>query len=144
MPGFSNTRRLDIEWGHCDPAGIVFNPRFFEFFDWSTALLVEAALAMPKLAMIDAYGLVGIPLVDTRASFATPCRFGDSVEIVSTVVEVKRTSFAVRHRLLKGETLSVEGHEVRVWAGRDAAHPERLKGKAIPDDVRARLMPAET
>lgn len=130
-----------IEWGHCDPAGIVFNPRFFEFFDWSTALLVEAALAMPKLGMIDAYGLVGIPLVDTRARFEAPCRFGDVVEIVSTVVEVRRTSFAVRHRLLKGDVLSVEGHEVRVWAGRDEADPTRLKGKPIPEEVRARLVP---
>ena len=44
MSHFSNTRRLTIEWGHCDPAGIVFNPRYFEFFDWSTGLLVFAKI----------------------------------------------------------------------------------------------------
>ena len=30
-----NRRVFTIEWGLCDPAGIVFNPRF-EFFDWGT------------------------------------------------------------------------------------------------------------
>ena len=67
--GFQFTRKLTIEWGHCDPAGIVFNPRFFEFFDWSTALLLQAALGMPKTELLAAYGIVGIPLVDTKANF---------------------------------------------------------------------------
>ncbi len=33
---FSNTRTLRIEWGDCDPAGIVFYPRYFAMFDTST------------------------------------------------------------------------------------------------------------
>ena len=39
----SNKLARRIEWGDCDPAGIVFNPRFFAFFDDATTLLVEAA-----------------------------------------------------------------------------------------------------
>ena len=139
MPGFTHTRRLTIEWGHCDPAGIVFNPRFFEFFDWSTALLLERALGLNKSAMIAAHDLVGIPLVDTRARFLAPARFGDEVEIVSTVSELGRTSFSVGHRLTKAGVPCVEGEEKRVWAGRDPADPTRLKGKPIPDEVRQRL-----
>ena len=139
IEGFSNARELTVEWGHCDPAGIVFNPRFFEFFDWSTALLVEAALGLSKPAMIAAYDLVGIPLVDTRARFLAPARFGETVEIASTITEIGRSSFSVSHRLTKGDTLCVEGEEKRVWAGRDPADPSRLKGKPIPDEVRGRL-----
>ena len=40
----SNTRTVRIEWGHCDPAGIVFYPRYMEMFDHSTTLLIEQAL----------------------------------------------------------------------------------------------------
>src|SRR5215471_16262682 len=36
-------RQFTVEWGHCDPAGIVFNSRFFEYFDWSAWQLFEAA-----------------------------------------------------------------------------------------------------
>ena len=39
-------RQFPIEWGHCDPAGIVFNSQFFEFFDWSAWKLFEAALGV--------------------------------------------------------------------------------------------------
>ena len=36
-------------WGDCDPAGIVFYPRYFAMFDHSTVLLIEAALGIRKL-----------------------------------------------------------------------------------------------
>src|SRR5262245_13444018 len=37
-----NRREVRIEWGDCDPANIVFYPRYFAFFDASTAYLFEA------------------------------------------------------------------------------------------------------
>ena len=43
-----NTRKVRIEWGDCDPAGIVFYPRYFEMFDASTSALFERALGMTK------------------------------------------------------------------------------------------------
>ena len=39
-----NTRKVRIEWGDCDPAGIIFYPRYFEIFDASTSALFERAL----------------------------------------------------------------------------------------------------
>lgn len=141
MAGFSRTRRLTVEWGHCDPAGIVFNPRFFEYFDYSTALLLEAALGIGKQAMLERYDLAGIPLVDTRAKFLTPSRFGDEIEIRSTITLLKRSSFSVSHHLTNADVLSVEGEEVRVWAGRHPDDAGRLAAKIIPDAVRAKLIP---
>lgn len=29
---YVNRRRVTIEWGDCDPAGIVFYPRYFAMF----------------------------------------------------------------------------------------------------------------
>lgn len=139
IEGFSNSRTLTIEWGHCDPAGIVFNPRFFEFFDWSTALLLEAALGLDKPALLAAHEIVGIPLVDTRATFLAPARFGDRVVVTSTCVGLRRSSFSVRHRLARGDLVCVEGEETRVWAARHPDDPDRLRGKTIPETVAARL-----
>ena len=137
--GFQFSRRLTIEWGHCDPAGIVFNPRFFEFFDWSTALLVRAALGLDKAEMLAAYGLAGIPLVDVRATFHHPSRYGEEVEIVSRVTSVGRSSFEIDHQLFNNAQLGVEGRETRVWTVRDAENGGRLKAKAMPDDVTRKL-----
>ena len=46
MANLISRRQFTIEWGHCDPAGIVFNARFFEFFDRGTWGLFEAALGV--------------------------------------------------------------------------------------------------
>ena len=65
-------RQFTVEWGHCDPAGIVFNSHFFEFFDWSVWLLFETALGVPPNQLGTAFGIVGIPLVDAKARFLKP------------------------------------------------------------------------
>ena len=41
MASFISRRTFTIEWGVCDPAGIVFNGRFYEMFDQATWLLFE-------------------------------------------------------------------------------------------------------
>ena len=46
---FSNTRTTRVEWGDCDPAGIIFYVRYFDFFDVSTTMLLERALGMKKI-----------------------------------------------------------------------------------------------
>ena len=136
--GFEFSRKLTIEWGHCDPAGIVFNPRFFEFFDWSTASLVQAALDLGDVDVRTVHGIAGIPLVDTRANFLRPARYGDRVEIVSQVTTVGRSNFEIDHRLFNGGQLAVEGHEKRVWTIRDP-DSGRLKSQILPQDVARRL-----
>jgi 4-hydroxybenzoyl-CoA thioesterase len=130
---------VTVEWGHCDPAGIVYFPNYFSYFDSSTNVLFRRALGLNKYEMLKKYDIVGIPVVDLAARFIVPSVFGDVVMIESTVVEIKRSSFRLQHRLLRGETLAVEADEVRVWVGRDPADPDKLKGQPIPEDVIARL-----
>jgi 4-hydroxybenzoyl-CoA thioesterase len=136
MPELVHRRTVTIEWGDCDPAGIVFYPRYFAMFDASTAALFQVALGMPKIAWTKHFGMLGIPMVDTRAKFHIPSAYGDEVVIESRVTEFRRASFDVAHRLLKGEALAVEATETRVWAGLD---PEtgRIRAVSIPAEVMA-------
>lgn len=139
MANFISRRRFTIEWGHCDPAGIVFNSRFFEFFDWGTWILFEAALGVKPPDLASAFGIMGIPLVDAGARFIAPARFGDVVELASHVSEFRRSSFDVQHQLFIEGALAVEGHETRVWAARDANDPTKIKSQPIPPEVTARF-----
>jgi 4-hydroxybenzoyl-CoA thioesterase len=139
VTSFTLCRQLTIEWGHCDPAGIVFNPRFFEFFDASSWLLFEAALGVKAQELATTFDIVGIALVDARANFLKPVKFGDAVEIVSRVSEFRRTSFEVEHRLSVNSALAVEGSESRVWAVRDPSNPDKIKTAPIPAEVIARF-----
>jgi len=135
----TNKRNVRIAWGDCDPAGIVFYPRYFEMFDTSTTALFERALGMTKYEFVKAYDSVGYPMVDTRARFLLPTRYGDDVVIETEITEIKRSSFEIRHRLIKDGALAVEGFETRVWVGRDPADPDRIRAKPLPDEMVAKL-----
>ena len=139
MTNFVTRQQFTIEWGHCDPAGIVFNSRFFEYFDRGTWALFEAALGVRPPDLGRAFGIIGIPLVDASARFIAPARFGDVVELTTQVSEFRRSSFDVAHRLFVGATLAVEGRETRVWATRDKADPSKIKSQPIPAEVMARF-----
>ena len=134
MTNLTARRQLVIEWGHCDPAGIVFNSRFFQFFDWSTWLLFEQALGIPTFKISAEFG-VTMPIVDVKARFLASAKFGDRVEIASTISEFRRSSFDVQHRIENAGRLAVTGQETRVWTGRDPHDPERLRAKPIPAEV---------
>jgi len=139
VASFTFRRQLTIEWGHCDPAGIVFNSRFFEFFDASTWLLFESALGVKAQDLASVHNIVGIALVDARANFLKPAKFGDLVELASRISEFRRSSFDVEHRLSVNGALAVEGSESRVWAVRDKTDPDKIATAAIPADVIAKF-----
>jgi len=136
---FSNSRMVRIEWMHCDPAGIVFYPRYFAIFDTSTTTLFEKALGMKKFEFLKKYDCAGYPMLDTRGRFHIPTRFGDDVEVQTTVSEIGRSSFAIEHKMFKDGLLAVEGFEKRVWVGKDSKDPEKFKSQPIPAEVVAKL-----
>lgn len=125
-------RQITIEWGHCDPAGIVFNSRFFEFFDESTWLLVQHALGVPPAKITETFG-VTMPLVDVRGRFLQPVKWGDAVELTATIGEFRRSSFDVKHELWNAGQLAADGQETRVWAERQPG--DRLRARPIPPEI---------
>lgn len=131
-----NRRNVRIEWGDCDPAGIVYFPRYFEMFDAATAALFES-VGYKKPLLLQTFGIIGFPAVNVSSTFSVPCSFGDDVVIESTIAEWGRSSFKVQHRLLKGGALAVEGWETRVWAVRDPTRPSGIRGETIPDALKA-------
>jgi len=135
---FVNRRTFRIEWGDCDAAGIVFYPRYFALFDAATHHLFEAA-GWKHADMRREFGIIGIPMVDTRAKFLIPSSYGDDIVIETRIAALRNSSFDVLHRVWKGEDLAIEASETRVWSGPHPDDPTRLKARPIPDVVRRRL-----
>ena len=136
-----NRRTLRIEWGQCDPAGIVFYPQYLIIFDNSTGWLFERTGLTPSL-MRKKYGIVGMPVVEVGARFLNPCRFDDEIVVESEVSEWGRSSFTVRHRVLKEGELALDGFEKRVWAGPHPEHAHAIKAQAVPAEIIACLSDA--
>jgi 4-hydroxybenzoyl-CoA thioesterase len=132
VASFIYRRKLTIEWGQCDPAGIVFNSRFFEIFDASTWQMFEAALGVKPHELANAFGIIGIPLVDAGANFLRPIKFGDIVDMTSRVSEFRRSSFDVEHRL----TANWQSRAAKPGSGRRAARIIRKRSAGPPSPAR--------
>ncbi len=130
-----NRKEISIEWGDCDPAGIVYYPRFFEIFDCCTNALFES-VGLKKKETIAKYGLVVIPMVETSARFFVPSSFGDTVTVESTILEWGNSSFRVGHKLFRGDVLAAEGLEKRVWTVRAKDGSNKLTSEKIPQEVK--------
>lgn len=124
-----------IEWGDCDPAGIVFHPRYLSYFDNCTNLLF--AKAGFDLATLQArFAVIGYPVVNVNSRFVRPCLYGDKVQIETCVTEFRNSSFDVQHKLYREGTLSVEAIITRVWAAKNPVDPQRMHGLPIPEAIK--------
>lgn len=133
-----SVRERAIEWGDCDPARIVYNPRYFDWFDNCTGGLVAAA-GFHKSWLLAHTDFTGFPIVESRARFLRPCKFGDKIRIETQATDIRRSSFDIRHQLFNGDDLAVEAFETRVWTGRHPDDPTKLKSTPIPDEIVAIL-----
>jgi YbgC/YbaW family acyl-CoA thioester hydrolase len=129
---------FEVDWADCDAAGIVFYPHFFRMMNRGTHKLFDAA-GLPFHEMPARYGTLGIPLLDVQATFRSPARFGDRLELESRVAEWRAKTFRVAHVMRKDERIVFEAREVRVWAASDPSAPNGLKAVPIPAEVKARL-----
>jgi 4-hydroxybenzoyl-CoA thioesterase len=134
----ANALAVKVRWSEADPAGIVFYPRFFEWFDLGTEALFES-LGLPWRELFPASQIVGVPIVETGARFASPVRYGDEVRIETTVSEVREKTFRVEHEVSVGGRPCASGFEVRAWVARPESSGGALAARPIPAGVAARL-----
>ena len=131
-------RTLSVEFGHCDPSGIVYNPNYFIWFDTAIhALLSGRQVGLRKL--MSEYSLDGIPVANYKVRFLLPSRWGDELVIDSSVIGIERCAFSVRHRVLNRDALAVECTETRVCTALDPQHGERVGARPIPEKLLAAL-----
>jgi 4-hydroxybenzoyl-CoA thioesterase len=140
---FSHVTEFVVEFGDCDPAQIVFYPNFLRWMDAASLHYFAAAGVPPwhRRPERDADGVIGTPIVDVTVRFLAPATYGDRIAVESTIVEWRRTSFVMQHHIRRGETLLVDGREVRVFARRHPSDPQRIQAVPPPDDIRARCAP---
>jgi 4-hydroxybenzoyl-CoA thioesterase len=127
----SNTRKLVVEFGHCDPSGIVYNPNYFIWFDQSVhALLAASGLSLKGL--IQDCGIDGIPVVDYRCKFQSPARWGDELTIETSAIALHRCAFDIQHKIASNGAPVAECTETRVCTAIDREH-KRPKACPLPE-----------
>lgn len=129
----TNKRTVLVEFGHCDPSGIVYNPNYFIWFDFSVhALLARGGLSLKK--MITEFGIDGIPVVEYKTKFLAPARWGDELLIETGVLNLQRCAFDIQHRVFNAGVLAAECMETRVCTALDPQQG-RVKARELPPQL---------
>lgn len=132
--------RVPVRFRHCDPAGIVFFPRYLEMLNDALEDLM-AALGRPFDRL---HGTHAVPTVRLEADFARPSRLGDVLELRLDVLELGTSSVTLAAEARAEDELRFRARQVVCWTERD---PDgAFRPAPLPADLRtaleARLAPA--
>ncbi|MFO7561990.1 MAG: thioesterase family protein [Enhygromyxa sp.] len=129
---------LEVRFGDCDPAGIVYFPRYFDFFHQAMETWFPAELGFGYDEFVRERKL-GFPAVHSEADFERPSRFGERIEIHQRVTRLGRTSIAFAYEVWGGGVRRATGRSVCVVMNLDPSSPGHGKSVVMPGDLRARI-----
>ena len=129
------TYSVDVHFGDCDPAGIVFFPNFSRWMDAASHHYFVQCGLPPWRAMTELPGCVGAPMLEIQTRFVNSVTYGERIEVQTHVEEWRGKVFIQHHRVTRGDALICEGRETRALCIKE---PDgRLKAIAVPDFIRS-------
>ena len=133
----THIHRVEVCFGDCDPAGIVFFPNFSKWMDTASLAFFMACGVPPWRELVKTRGIIGTPLLEIHTKFIQPATYGEALEVHTSVEHWAAKTFRQRHVVKRGDTLICEGTEVRAFCVRDADNPDRIRAIPVPDDIKA-------
>jgi 4-hydroxybenzoyl-CoA thioesterase len=135
---------VNVQFGDCDPAGIVFFPNFLRWMDAASLAFFMECGVPPWRELVKTRGIVGTPLLEINTKFYKTVTYGETITIATHVEEWRDKVIVQLHRVTRAastpggaEDLICEGREVRAFVRRDADNPDRLRAMPIPEDIKA-------
>lgn len=135
----SKTTVYDVEvmFGDCDPAGIVFFPNFNKWMDASSLSFFVQCGVPPWRELVKTRGIIGTPLLEIHTKFFKPATYGERLQVHTHVEEWRDKVFIQKHVIRRGEDVLCEGRETRAFCIRHPDDPDRIRAIPIPADIRA-------
>jgi 4-hydroxybenzoyl-CoA thioesterase len=126
---------VDVHFGDCDPAGIVFFPNFSRWMDAASHHFFRGCGLPAWNELMDPPQCIGPPLLEIHTRFHTSATYGERLDVHTRIEEWRGKVFIQHHRIMRGDTLICEGQETRALCVRGA--DGRLKAVPVPDYIRA-------
>ena len=135
------TYTVRVEFGDCDPAGIVWFPNFFRWIDAASRNFFTQCGVPRWEETTRTLGVIGTPLVDTHSRFLKTASYGDTLAVHVTVKEWRDKSFVQTYRITREDAqgqpdLIMECEEVRIFAARREDDKNSIRAAAIPPSIR--------
>ena len=132
----STTMNVEIRFGDCDPAGIVFFPRYHRWMDAASLHFFMSCGVPPWHELEHSTGIIGTPLLEHHARFVKSATYGERLTIHTQVTEWRAKVFIQKHSEMRGDELICESTETRIFCVRDAMDRRRIHAIAVPEDIR--------
>ncbi len=128
---------VDVLFGDCDPAGIVFFPNFSKWMDAASLHFFMECGVPPWRELKKSRGIIGTPLLEIHTKFMRTATYGERLQVHTTVEEWRDKVFIQHHRVMRGDTLLCEGRETRAFCMHPPGEPDRIKAIPVPADIKA-------
>mgnify|MGYP002830653307 CR=1 FL=1 len=128
-----------VNWGDCDPAGVIFTPRVFDFFMRALEAWYVEFLGHDFFAMQNAWGF-GSPTVRTGCEYLKVLRAGQAFRLELRVKEVGAASIRFIGEALDG----TEAPCFRIDHTVCSIEPGTFQPKRFPPEVRRRIVDYQT
>jgi 4-hydroxybenzoyl-CoA thioesterase len=122
-----------VRFGHCDPAGIVFFPRYFEMLNALVEDWVSEGLGI-SYAQLLGPRRVGLPSVSLSADFQRVSRMGDVLTQRIHIQRLGRSSLSLAIDFSGPDGMRAAFQQVLVCTSLETHKPQ-----PFPDDLRAAL-----
>lgn len=130
-------RTIQVEFNHCDPAGIVFYPRYLEFANHMAENFFADVVGRSYARIVDAGD--GVPTVRLDCAFRAPSRLGDRLEMALRVTGVGRSSVDFD---IAGHGEDEEAPRFTITKRLVFIDGRAMKSAAWPEEMRGRLQAA--
>lgn len=128
--------RHKVRFAHCDPAGIVFFPRYFEMIN-ATVEDWFAEVVKFDFNQMHQFDGVGVPTASLQTDFKAPSRLGDILLFSLRPVRVGRSSLELAIEAHCDDELRLRNRSTLVYVdmttGRPITWPEHLRQCFLTD-----------
>ncbi|PRD66192.1 acyl-CoA thioesterase [Malikia granosa] len=128
---------VEVMFGDCDPAGIVFFPNYSKWMDGASLNFFRQCGLPPWRELQKTRGIIGTPLLEIHTRFLRPASYGDRLQIHTRITEWRNKVFIHQHVVKRGDELLCEGTETRAFVVHPPEEPDRIKAIPIPEDIKA-------
>ena len=129
---------VEVMFGDCDPAGIVFFPNVLKWMDASSLNFFVKCGVPTWRDLVKINGIIGTPLLEINTKFSRPATYGERLQIHTSVTEWRDKVFIHKHVVMRGDDVLCEGTETRAFCIRHPENPDRIKAIAVPEDIKSK------
>jgi len=131
--GFHTTLR--VRWSDCDPAGIVFYPNYYAYFESAMMEFLQSRGAS-WMSLMRSQG-VHFPRVESHCTYMAPASYEDTVRVDLRLREAARKVLTIGFTIGRepGRERICEGH-VKFAMARIPTDGERARALELPDEIR--------